>query len=453
MSDYVIRAKNIGKCYQIYDKPRDRLKQSLFRGRRQFYREFWALRNVSFEVKKGEVLGIIGRNGAGKSTLLQLLCNTLTPTTGELHVKGRVAALLELGAGFNPEFTGRDNVYMNGAILGFSHQEMEALFDEIEAFADIGEFIDQPVKTYSSGMFVRLAFAVQACVEPDVLIIDEALAVGDVFFRQKCYQRLARLLEKGTAVLLVTHAMGDVEEFCDHALLLHHGEPIFQGAAVEAVKRYYLVESKGQKNGFAPSLIEIEQMEFSEQGSFAWPAPGEFLDISNISQVSSGMARCTAVALCNEQGKAQNSFSQGEKASFFYEFELFSTIPVPFAGVVIQNDKGTIVHGKHTLQQNIPLPLCVKNGQRIRFRQDIVLDVGVGEYTFELGFGAMDVADYKNRASLSHAHFDDHVARLCELTKISCFAVTLGNINECGQLPFHGIANLPGTSSILVIEE
>ena len=241
--DMVVAVQNVGKMYRLYDRPQERLKQQLFgRFGKSYGREFWALREVSCCVRRGEVLGIIGLNGSGKSTLLQILAGVLKPTTGEAHIKGRVAALLELGSGFNPEYTGRDNIFMNGAILDIPRAEMEKRFEEIVAFADIGAFIDQPVKTYSSGMFVRLAFAVTISVDADVLLIDEALAVGDIFFRQKCYRRLEMLREQGVAIVLVSHGMTEVEQFCHRALLLHHGDVLFQGPASEAVKRYYLLE-------------------------------------------------------------------------------------------------------------------------------------------------------------------------------------------------------------------
>ena len=236
--DVVIAAQNLGKCYEIYAQPRDRLLQSLFRGRRQFFQEFWAVSGLSFEVKRGETVGIIGRNGSGKSTLLQLVAGTLTPTTGTVTARGRVAALLELGSGFNPEFTGRENVYLNGAILGFARETMARRYGEIVAFADIGEFIDQPVKTYSSGMLARLAFAVAIHSEPESLIVDETLSVGDEAFQRKCFARIHDLRQRGTSILFVSHAAAAIVELCDRALLLDQGELILTGRPKEVVALY-----------------------------------------------------------------------------------------------------------------------------------------------------------------------------------------------------------------------
>lgn len=232
-----VAAHGLGKCYRIYDSPRARLLQA-FRRRRKLYREFWALEDVSFELPRGQTLGVVGRNGSGKSTLLQLLCGTLTPSRGQMRVNGRVGALLELGSGFNPEFSGRENVYLNGVILGLSQREIDARLDDILAFADIGPFIEQPVKTYSSGMTVRLAFAVQAHIDPDILVVDEALAVGDEMFQRKCYNRLERLKQNGTSILLVTHSCPQIIQHCDQALLLHRGRMRLLGEA-QRVTTYY----------------------------------------------------------------------------------------------------------------------------------------------------------------------------------------------------------------------
>jgi lipopolysaccharide transport system ATP-binding protein len=246
MTDIAIRVQNLSKCYQIYDTPRDRLKQFVLpRVRRlagrlpkQYFREFWALKNVSFEIKKGETVGIIGRNGSGKSTLLQMICGTLNPTGGNIETNGRIAALLELGSGFNPEFTGRENVYMNALVLGLSNEEVDARFNDIVAFADIGDFIEQPVKTYSSGMMVRLAFAVAINIDPEILIVDEALSVGDELFQRKCFSRIEAISAGGATILFVSHSGGQIVELCDRAVLLDAGEKLAAGLPKQIVGRY-----------------------------------------------------------------------------------------------------------------------------------------------------------------------------------------------------------------------
>jgi lipopolysaccharide transport system ATP-binding protein len=252
-----IRVQNLSKCYQIYERPHDRLKQFVLPRLRhmaglkpkQYFREFWALRDVSFEVKKGETLGIIGRNGSGKSTLLQMICGTLNPTSGSVQINGRVAALLELGSGFNPEFTGRENIYMNASVMGLNKAEVDARFEAIVNFADIGEFIEQPVKTYSSGMIMRLAFAVIAHVDADILVIDEALAVGDAFFTQKCMRFLRAFMKTGT-VIFVSHDTGAVVNLCNKAVLLLHGQIVEIGAPKD-VAEHYLVTLCGSNQEVA----------------------------------------------------------------------------------------------------------------------------------------------------------------------------------------------------------
>jgi lipopolysaccharide transport system ATP-binding protein len=256
-ADIAISVQNVSKAFRIWNSPASRLLSPLWQScaellpdasasRKQLrekasshYRDFWALKDISFEVKKGEAVGIIGRNGSGKSTLLQIIAGTLQPTSGRIHVSGRVAALLELGSGFNPEFTGRENVYLNGAVLGFTRNEIDARIESILQFADIGEFIDQPVKTYSSGMSVRLAFAVQTAINPDILIIDEALSVGDESFQRKCFRRIENLRADGTTLLFVSHDAGSVIKLCNHGLLLRHGAVFVQGNPKAVVTVYH----------------------------------------------------------------------------------------------------------------------------------------------------------------------------------------------------------------------
>jgi ABC-type polysaccharide/polyol phosphate transport system ATPase subunit len=261
--EVAISVRGLSKMYRIYDRPQDRLKHMLWRGRRRYGREFWALRDVSFDVYKGETVGIIGRNGSGKSTLLQIIAGTLAATEGEVWASGRVAALLELGSGFNPEFTGRENVFLNGTILGIGHQEMERRFDEIAAFADIGDFIDQPIKIYSSGMLVRLAFAVQAHIEPDVLIVDEALSVGDVYFQHKCMRRIKQLVDRGTTLLFVSHTAETVKRFCQRGLWLDGGQARYYGEAGVATEKYLAFMRMREIQDWLPNSTDQEDANVS----------------------------------------------------------------------------------------------------------------------------------------------------------------------------------------------
>ena len=330
-SDFAIRVQGLSKSYHIYDKPQDRLKQSLWRGRKQFYREFWALRDVSFEVAKGETIGIIGRNGSGKSTLLQMIAGTLTPTAGAVEVNGRVAALLELGSGFNPDFTGRENVFMNGAILGFSESEIAARFDEIASFADIGDFIDQPIKTYSSGMMVRLAFAVSVCVEPDILIVDEALSVGDMAFQFKCMQRLDRLVASGTTLLFVSHDLVAVKSFCNRAIYLSKGVSLAQGSASDMAE-LYMMDTRKEQNGTPPNA----------SGVIVKPVLG----------------RENAVAFGTRQGRVVSAsfldtsateaiFSTGDEIRVQIEVEYDESVDKPAVSLLLQDSRTLNIAGRY----------------------------------------------------------------------------------------------------------
>jgi len=254
IEDVAISVKDLGKCFHIYDKPRDRLLQMFARRHKKFYREFWALRNVSFDIRRGETVGIVGRNGSGKSTLLQIICGTLNPTSGSVATHGRIAALLELGSGFNPEFTGRENVYLNASVLGLSVAEIDARYDEIVAFANIGDFIAQPVKTYSSGMLVRLAFAVAINVDPEILIVDEALSVGDELFQRKCFARIEAIRAKGATILFVSHSGSTIVDLCDTAILMDAGDKLLEGVPKQIVGRY-------QKLLYAPPDKQAEVRE------------------------------------------------------------------------------------------------------------------------------------------------------------------------------------------------
>lgn len=250
MSDVAIEVKNLSKVYKLYSKPMNRMKESLHPFRKSYHKDFYALNDVSFKIEKGETVGIIGRNGSGKSTILKIITGVLTPSSGVVNVNGKISALLELGSGFNPEFTGLENVYFNGSIMGYSRKEMEEKLDDILAFADIGDFIYQPVKSYSSGMFVRLAFALAISVDPDILIVDEALSVGDAYFQAKCFSRIEDLKNNGTTIILVTHSTGEVLTHCSKAILINDGIKVQEGEPNDVVNAYLdlLFGKKGRKD-------------------------------------------------------------------------------------------------------------------------------------------------------------------------------------------------------------
>jgi lipopolysaccharide transport system ATP-binding protein len=283
--EIAIRVQNLCKCYQIYEQPLDRLKQFILpqvqrmagRAPKKYFRDFWALRDISCEVNKGETVGIIGRNGSGKSTLLQIICGTLNPSSGTAVARGRVSALLELGSGFNPEFTGRENVFLNAAVLGLTKEEINSRFDEIMEFAGIGDFIDQPVKTYSSGMLVRLAFSVAVSVDPEILVVDEALSVGDELFQRKCFSRIEKIRAGGSTILFVSHSGAQVIELCDRAILLDAGEVIFSGQPRAAVALYQklLYAPHDKKDDLRSRILSL-----SEQGTGVGSGEGAPFDDS-----------------------------------------------------------------------------------------------------------------------------------------------------------------------------
>jgi lipopolysaccharide transport system ATP-binding protein len=353
-SDIAIRVSNLSKCYHIYDKPVDRLKQTLLRGQRQYYREFWALKDVSFEVRRGEAVGIIGRNGSGKSTLLQLITGTIKPTTGEIEANGRIAALLELGSGFNPDFTGRENVYLNGALLGLTTQEINDRFDAIAAFADIGQYIDQPVKTYSSGMIVRLAFAVQVQIEPDILIVDEALAVGDALFQKRCFQQIEKLVSNGTSLLFVSHDQEAMRTLTHQALLLTHGAVRARGLSAEV-----LLEYRRQLHEDEAAYFKTMNRDLAKQ-TVAPAKPGGVEDRLSFGD---GDAQVVAVTVFDGKDQPCSLFHPGEAVRV--RIECVTHVPLEHLniGLRIRNKEGIKVYSWGTLNQDISINNGLMQGE------------------------------------------------------------------------------------------
>ena len=405
MSDIAIRAQDLSKCFQIYDSPHDRLKQFIlprFQGMagkipKKYFREFWALRDVSLEIKKGETVGIIGRNGSGKSTLLQIICGTLNPSSGSVETHGRIAALLELGSGFNPEFTGRDNAYMNAAVLGLNRAEVDARFDDIASFADIGQFIDQPVKAYSSGMVVRLAFAVAINVDPEILIVDEALSVGDELFQRKCFSRIEAIKNKGATILFVSHSGGTIVELCDRAVLMDSGEKLAAGIPKQIVGRYqkllyaptdkretmreqirradesimasvHIVEQASLKTQFQDEIIQEPQENFDP-----------YLKPSSTIEYESHGAYINSPIILTLSGEQVNNLVRGKTYRYVYTVQFIKSANNIRFGMLIKTTSGIELGGGSSANSPRESLASVEAGSsyRIEFRFHCTLNTGV----------------------------------------------------------------------------
>lgn len=348
-SDWAIRLRGLSKKYPVYDRPADKLVELLSLSRRPRHREFWALRDVDLEVARGSTLGVIGVNGSGKSTLLQIVAGILRPSGGLLEVNGKVAALLELGAGFNPEFTGRENVFMSGAIAGCTRAEMEARFDRIVEFAELGPFIDQPVKTYSSGMFVRLAFAAAIHVEPDILLVDEALAVGDLIFQHRCINRIRRMQQEGRTILFVTHDLQAVTQFCSRAILLDGGRKLADGEPESVVQRYQelVAERERRKAGAGEAWIamaEEEGLPLVQTIPYVHHRYGE------------GGAEILGIILVTPEGQVVSQVRPGEALRFVVSVRFRKPSAHPIVGLTVRDRLGTEVTATNTSYEGLQLP-------------------------------------------------------------------------------------------------
>jgi lipopolysaccharide transport system ATP-binding protein len=438
-SEIAIKVENLSKCYQIYDQPRDRLKQFVLpqmqqligRPPRQYYREFWALKDVSFDVKKGESVGIIGRNGSGKSTLLQIITGTLAPTSGSATTNGRIAALLELGSGFNPEFTGRENVYLNGALLGFSNAQINEKFDAIAAFADIGEHLDQPVKTYSSGMLVRLAFAVQVQVEPEILIVDEALAVGDALFQKRCFQRIEKLVSNGTTLLFVSHDQESVRTLTNCALFLHKGRPIEWGLSSEVVLSYRKLLHDEEAAYFASLTRNL--VERAAQAPIPSNPPASVPDALHVvtAHAAPGMAtrsdrlsfgdgevKIIKVETLDSDHQPCSLFYPGERLRIRVTCESFSSIDKLNVGIRLRNKEGVKIYSWGTLNQdmtarakNIATPIFWEKRLQVGDQFQVLLDCdcALGENLYEVQ-ASVSYEESMNYLSQRMLHWIDEAA-------------------------------------------
>lgn len=384
--DSVIEIKNISKIYNLYNKPSDRLKEALF-SRKSRHTEFAALNDVSFNVNKGEILGIIGKNGSGKSTILKIITSVLTPTSGECIVKGKIAALLELGAGFNMEYTGIENIYLNGQMIGFSKDEMDKKLQDIIDFADIGEHIYQPVKTYSSGMFARLAFSVAISVDPDILIVDEALSVGDVFFQNKCYRRFEEFRERGKTILFVTHDMGSVIRYCNRCVLLNAGKKVAEGKPQEMVDLYKRI-MVGQWNENEQNTQDSSSIQSSNvKNDQLWK--DQISTNPDIEVYGDGRADIIDFGIFSDTGDIGNNVYKGDYYSVKMKVRINEDNLNPIFAFKLRDIKGTELTGTNTMLEDIDTSQCKKGDiVTITFRQKQYLQPG--QYLVSLGCTAFE---------------------------------------------------------------
>jgi lipopolysaccharide transport system ATP-binding protein len=419
-SPLAISVNGVSKIYQIYDRPQHRLWQSLVRGRRRFYREFRALNNVTFDVRKNEVVGIVGRNGSGKSTLLQIVCGTLAESAGRVTTSGRVGALLELGAGFNPEFTGRENVHFNGALMGLSRDQIEARYERIVEFADIGPFIDQPIKTYSNGMTVRLAFAIVANIDADILVIDEALAVGDAFFVQKCMRFLRGFMKTGT-ILFVSHDTGAIVNLCHRAIWLHKGELVMDGPAREVSESYLqnlaeeaygvkVVPSAGLGNASLDARTSPLDAAAAQPAVAPVPATAGFYDVLKVDLASKsfGMqgAAIEQVVLLDVAGRPTTAIRGGDEVTLSVRARASAALLSPIIGFIVKDRLGQVLLGDNTFERFAHQPLVVEAGAFVEARFTFVMPLlAPGEYTIGVA-----IAEGTQESHVQHHWIHDAVA-------------------------------------------
>ena len=404
MSDFAVRVEHLQKVYKLYQKPMDRLKESLGLTRRKLYQEHYALNDVSFQVRQGETVGIIGTNGSGKSTILKIITGVLNPTAGELEVNGRISALLELGAGFNGEYSGLENVYLNGTMMGFSRKEIDQKLDGILKFADIGDFIHQPVKTYSSGMFVRLAFAVDINIDPDILNVYEALSVGDVYFQEKCYHKFEEFKEMGKTILLVSHDLGSVGKYCDRVILLNQGVKVDEGEPKRIVDLYKKI-LVGQDQPQEKHISQASEAPVKEGNRWQ-----DRLQLNpQLLEYGEKRAEIVDFAILDEEGRISNSVDKGGSCQIRVKVRFHEPVQEPIVAYTIKNLRGTEITGTNTMYEGIVIPPQNPGDERIvTFQQRV--DLQGGEYLLSLGCTGYRDGDFH----VYHRLYD-----ICNLTVVS----------------------------------
>jgi lipopolysaccharide transport system ATP-binding protein len=458
----LLSLKGVSKSYRLWHTPHERFLYGILNSipshapgilrrmaavrKERLGTEVFALSEINLEVEKGASIGIIGRNGSGKSTLVQLIAGVLQPTTGQISVNTRrITALLELGSSFEPDFTGRENVLLHGAMLDIPEEENKERLHEVLAFSEIGEYFEQPVRTYSSGMLLRLAFASSITLRPELLIVDEALAVGDIFFQQRCFHKIRELVQQGVTILLVSHDLRSISEFCEKTLLLDQGKVDFFGDSVTAINRYYGLTQSYRLLTAGESSVPLG----SRTKSDAVGASSSQLVLEPVKLMHpnrDAAARFIGFAVTDKNGQHTGLFKQGEWLTVLYEIEVRAEIENLSCGISIRDDRGVFLHSKYVFQDDINALRCVKAGDRLRATISLRLDLNAGDYTLGL-----DLVSVPNQAmaegKLTFAAFDLHHQRICGTPGIFAFAVGFNADRQGAEFSHLGLFDLPSRMS------
>jgi lipopolysaccharide transport system ATP-binding protein len=464
--EVLLTLDGVSKSYRLWNRPHERfvyglwsqvparapiaLQKMAVRQKAKLGREVFALSEVSLTIRRGQSVGVIGRNGSGKSTLMQLIAGVLQPSSGRVEMRTqRVSALLELGSGFDPSFTGRQNVLLHGALMGLSEQENQARLEEVFEFSEIGEYFDRPVKTYSSGMVVRLAFASSITVRPDLLIIDEALSVGDIFFQQKCFHKLRQLVKSGVTFLLVSQDARSISEFCNVTMILDRGHVVFFGNSSQAIDTYYSLTKSFLRSSGIRNVVRGQYLEYVEKSD------GETLEIAkfmeeippkSVAPEENPVATFLRFALLDDDGKPTNFFREGNGVTLIFDVKVLDGIENLSPGVLLRDQRGTFLHSKYEHQTNLRALRTCRAGDEFRVVYSVRLDIAPGHYTFSLDMVSIPSEVIQN-GKLSHADYQGHFRWVCATGPIVTFSVGFDPARDGAECPHFGIFDLPARFS------
>lgn len=454
--EIVLNINSLSKRFKIYHGQKGRIREWMTFGRKSYHKDFWAVKNISFEIARGEFVGIIGPNGAGKSTLLKIITGVLDSTSGSINATGKILSLLELTGGMDDDLTGPENISRTAQLLGFPDKYVNERMKQIEEFADLGEFFYRPLHTYSNGMRARLAFSLFAFMECDILILDEVFAVGDIFFKQKCFARLEELIKKKTSIVLVTHSTGMVRRYCNKVLVLDNGQLIYQGDITNGIQKYFQLQANKDLKLDPESTYAFDD-EFETLPHFQsesnnlikdWP---EDIKITSEEHETS-FAKLTHFSVYNEKGELRQSFRQGEKAYFYVEYLIKKNIGVPIASIEITTVKNITIHSKDSLQHNLDIPMKIKAGSKVRHRQVIKLDIAPGRYIINANLFALHPGDYKQIDTFSKKERKEKMIKIIRV-KPGIVVEIFPLFEKSSREPHGGICNLTGDASIQLIDK